>query len=79
MAKAVLDVAPPRPLAKLNPLLTLLADQRELVRAEARRGKLGALLQLSDRLRDEVLPEMGVRLEDREAGQVRALGSLSLS
>lgn len=69
-SQAAAAVPSRRPLQALNPLLTLVAEQREVVRAEARREKMTAVLQLSDQLRDEFLPEVGVRLEDREAGQV---------
>uniref|UniRef100_A0A915PWB8 Cysteine--tRNA ligase, cytoplasmic n=1 Tax=Setaria digitata TaxID=48799 RepID=A0A915PWB8_9BILA len=52
----------------LMPYLTALADFRENVRKVACEQKTVDILEECDRLRDEVLPELGVRLEDR-AGQ----------
>ncbi len=55
--------------ATLEPYLRALATFREDVRRMVREGAdKGALLALTDRLRDEVLPELGVRLEDRPEG-----------
>ncbi|KAG8522564.1 Cysteine--tRNA ligase, cytoplasmic, partial [Galemys pyrenaicus] len=48
------------------PYLQVLSDFREGVRRIAREKKVPEVLQLSDALRDEVLPELGVRLEDHE-------------
>eukprot|EP00127_Corallochytrium_limacisporum_P007373 Clim_evm10s249 gene=Clim_evmTU10s249 len=52
------------------PYLEALAQFRDRVRAMVREGA-GAkdLLQLCDELRDDVLPELGVRLEDRDDGK----------
>ncbi|VDD92361.1 unnamed protein product [Enterobius vermicularis] len=51
--------------ALLMPYLTALADFREKVRNIAREHKVAGILEECDRLRDEILPELGVRLEDR--------------
>ncbi|CAN9506620.1 unnamed protein product [Ophioblennius macclurei] len=48
------------------PYLAVLSDFRERVRGIAREKKVTELLQLCDLLRDETLPELGVRLEDHE-------------
>lgn len=52
----------------LLPALGALADFRDAVRSIARDLRATELLSLCDRLRDDVLPEMGIRLEDRGAG-----------
>uniref|UniRef100_A0A3B3HSL7 Cysteine--tRNA ligase, cytoplasmic n=1 Tax=Oryzias latipes TaxID=8090 RepID=A0A3B3HSL7_ORYLA len=48
------------------PYLTVLSDFREKVRKIAREQKVTQLLQLCDVVRDDTLPELGVRLEDHE-------------
>ncbi|XP_028999834.1 cysteine--tRNA ligase, cytoplasmic isoform X2 [Betta splendens] len=48
------------------PYLTVLSDFREGVRKIAREKKVTELLQLCDLVRDDTLPELGVRLEDHE-------------
>ncbi|XP_072235975.1 cysteine--tRNA ligase, cytoplasmic isoform X2 [Leuresthes tenuis] len=48
------------------PYLTVLSDFRENVRKIAREQKVMELLQLCDVIRDDTLPELGVRLEDHE-------------
>ncbi|TRY93243.1 hypothetical protein DNTS_000089 [Danionella cerebrum] len=48
------------------PYLSVLSDFREEVRKIARERKVTELLQLCDQVRDETLPELGVRLEDRD-------------
>lgn len=48
------------------PYLNVLSDFREAVRKIAREQKVTALLQLCDVVRDDTLPELGVRLEDHE-------------
>ncbi|KHN83584.1 Cysteine--tRNA ligase, cytoplasmic [Toxocara canis] len=53
--------------AVLMPYLLALADFREKVRNIAREHKVVGILQECDRLRDEVLPGLGVRLEDRSS------------
>ncbi len=50
----------------LSPYLTALAEFRHAVRQEARSLKASEILQECDKLRDDVLPTLGVRLEDRE-------------
>ncbi|KAF8376287.1 cars-1 [Pristionchus pacificus] len=49
----------------IMPYLSVLADFREKVRSIAREHKVTPILEECDRVRDEVLPELGVRLEDR--------------
>ncbi|XP_008308918.1 cysteine--tRNA ligase, cytoplasmic [Cynoglossus semilaevis] len=48
------------------PYLTVLSEFRENVRKIAREQKVTELLQLCDVVRDDTLPELGVRLEDHE-------------
>uniref|UniRef100_A0A671FU84 Cysteine--tRNA ligase, cytoplasmic n=1 Tax=Rhinolophus ferrumequinum TaxID=59479 RepID=A0A671FU84_RHIFE len=48
------------------PYLQVLSEFREGVRKIAREKKVPEVLQLSDALRDDILPELGVRLEDHE-------------
>ncbi|KAL3080010.1 hypothetical protein niasHT_034568 [Heterodera trifolii] len=50
--------------AIIMPYLEILAQFREVVRSEARAQKNIGILKECDRLRDEILPELGVRLED---------------
>uniref|UniRef100_A0A915NE27 Cysteine--tRNA ligase, cytoplasmic n=1 Tax=Meloidogyne floridensis TaxID=298350 RepID=A0A915NE27_9BILA len=50
--------------AILMPYLEALANFREIVRSEARTSKNINILKECDRLRDEILPNLGVRLED---------------
>ncbi|XP_007947463.1 cysteine--tRNA ligase, cytoplasmic [Orycteropus afer afer] len=52
--------------AMVMPYLQALSEFREGVRKVAREKKVPEVLQLSDGLRDDVLPELGVRLEDHE-------------
>ncbi|XP_004599311.2 cysteine--tRNA ligase, cytoplasmic isoform X1 [Ochotona princeps] len=52
--------------ATVLPYLHVLSEFREGVRRIAREQKVPEILQLCDALRDEVLPELGVRLEDHE-------------
>ncbi|XP_062051624.1 cysteine--tRNA ligase, cytoplasmic isoform X2 [Lepus europaeus] len=52
--------------ATVMPYLQVLSEFREGVRRIAREKKVPEILQLTDTLRDEVLPELGVRLEDHE-------------
>ncbi|KRZ29945.1 Cysteine--tRNA ligase, cytoplasmic [Trichinella pseudospiralis] len=54
----------------LMPCLNALADFREVVRSEAKIHGVQALLKECDRLRDEILPNMGVLLEDRKGHTV---------
>ncbi|CAG0887603.1 unnamed protein product [Darwinula stevensoni] len=53
---------------QVMPYITTLADFREKVRTKARGAKATEVLQLCDELRDDILPNIGVRLEDREGG-----------
>uniref|UniRef100_W5KF71 Cysteine--tRNA ligase, cytoplasmic n=1 Tax=Astyanax mexicanus TaxID=7994 RepID=W5KF71_ASTMX len=48
------------------PYLNVLSDFREGVRKIAREQKVTEVLQLCDVVRDDILPELGVRLEDHE-------------
>ncbi|XP_046394235.1 cysteine--tRNA ligase, cytoplasmic [Ischnura elegans] len=48
------------------PYLTILADFRQNIRQHARNVKATAILEECDKLRDETLPNFGVRLEDHE-------------
>lgn len=50
----------------LMPYLTALADFRKAVRENAREVKATKILQLCDELRDEILPNLSVRMEDKE-------------
>ncbi|KAF0887437.1 SYCC protein, partial [Crocuta crocuta] len=52
--------------ATVMPYLQVLSDFREGVRKIAREQKVPEVLQLSDALRDDILPELGVRFEDHE-------------
>lgn len=47
-----------------------MAEFRNSVRTEARTQKATEILRLCDLLRDEILPNLGVRLEDRE-GEIK--------
>jgi cysteinyl-tRNA synthetase len=48
------------------PYLNAFADFRDNVRKVARQQKITDILKLSDQVRDDILPELGVRLEDHE-------------
>ncbi|CRK92351.1 CLUMA_CG005925, isoform A [Clunio marinus] len=50
----------------LMPYLSALADFRAAVRDHAREVKATSILQLCDELRDDILPNLSVRLEDKE-------------
>lgn len=50
------------------PYVQLLADFRDDIRSIAREEKETRILQACDKLRDESLPELGVKLEDVEGG-----------
>ncbi|XP_041074739.1 cysteine--tRNA ligase, cytoplasmic-like isoform X1 [Polyodon spathula] len=52
--------------ATVMPYLSVLSDFRETVRKIARENKVTEVLHLCDALRDDTLPELGVRLEDHE-------------
>ncbi|CAM9924405.1 unnamed protein product, partial [Phaeothamnion confervicola] len=49
----------------LAPLLNVLAEFREAVRAGGRAGDMAAVLAACDDVRDNLLPPVGVRLEDK--------------
>merc|ERR1711978_447605 len=49
------------------PYLNSLASFRDNVRKSAREIKAGDILTECDKLRDDVLPNLGVRLEDKES------------
>lgn len=53
---------------KIMPFVSTLSDFRSSVRKIARDVKATEILQLCDSLRDDILPNLGVRLEDRETG-----------
>ncbi|XP_072033944.1 cysteine--tRNA ligase, cytoplasmic-like [Amphiura filiformis] len=53
------------------PYLNVLATFRDQTRQTARTLKATEILNLCDNLRDEVLPDLGVRLEDREGEAAR--------
>ena len=53
------------------PYLEILSDFREKVRGLARTLKATDILRECDRLRDDVLPNVGVRLEDEEGAGSR--------
>lgn len=48
------------------PYLGIMAEFRDVIRNNARTVKATEILKECDRLRDEILPNIGVRLEDRE-------------
>jgi len=48
------------------PYLSIMADFRDDIRNHARQLKATDILRVCDRLRDDILPSVGVRLEDRE-------------
>lgn len=55
------------------PYLSALSQFRDAVRENARDLKATEILNLCDQLRDEVLPNLGVRLEDREGAAATAI------
>ncbi|KAF2905309.1 hypothetical protein ILUMI_00863 [Ignelater luminosus] len=52
----------------IMPYLNIIAEFRENIRNQARSLKATDILKECDNLRDEILPNVGVRLEDREGG-----------
>lgn len=52
----------------LTPLLDVLTNFRETVRIAAISGDTKAVLAAADRLRDDILPDLGVRMEDKGSG-----------
>jgi len=59
----------------LTPFLNAITNFREDVRSAARQKETGKVLEFCDNLRDEVLPNLGVRLEDRVEGAIWKLGN----
>lgn len=53
----------------LAPLLDVLTKFRASIRVAALSGDTKAVLTLNDQLRDDVLPELGVRMEDKGSGE----------
>ncbi|XP_011312367.1 cysteine--tRNA ligase, cytoplasmic [Fopius arisanus] len=53
------------------PYLNILGEFREKIRCQAKTIRACEILQECDRLRDQVLPNMGVRLEDDDSGICR--------
>jgi cysteinyl-tRNA synthetase len=52
----------------IAPLMNVLSKFRDTIKAQADQGP-GTLFKLCDELRDDILPHLGVRLEDRAKGQ----------
>lgn len=59
----------------LSPVLDALMEFRSSVREQARAGDTSAILKLCDKFRDEALPPLGVRLEDKSDGSVWKLAN----
>jgi cysteinyl-tRNA synthetase len=53
----------------LGPVLDALMDFRSAVRDKARAKDIGAVLSECDAFRDDALPELGIRLEDKTGGK----------
>jgi len=53
----------------LSPFLDAILNFRSQIRDSARGKNFGELMSLCDELRDSVLPELGVQLEDKEGGK----------
>lgn len=54
----------------LEPVLDALMNFRTQVRAQARNKDVTGVLQECDKFRDEILPALGIRLEDKDGGSV---------
>ena len=52
----------------ITPLMNALAKYRDQVKENAKEGPK-ALFEISDKLRDDILPFMGIALEDRKPGE----------
>ena len=52
----------------LTPVLDAMTIFRKEIRQAAMRGDTSAVLAIADKLRDDVLPELGIRLEDKGSG-----------
>lgn len=50
----------------IMPYLSVLSEFRDTVRLEARQLKASNILVECDKLRDDILPNLGVRIEDIE-------------
>lgn len=48
------------------PYISILAEFRDKVRSEARNIKATEILKECDQIRDDILPNVGVRLEDKD-------------
>lgn len=59
----------------LAPVLDALVAFRSAIRDKARNSDVSAILQLCDHFRDEALPPLGIRLEDKSDGSVWKLGN----
>lgn len=58
-------------------ILDVLSEYRENVRSHSRNKDITAVLKASDDLRDNILPEIGVRLEDTDKGaRVKIVGKI---
>jgi cysteinyl-tRNA synthetase len=55
--------------SELKPIMDIFVTFRENVRDQSKKNKDQHLLSLSDELRDDLLPEVGIRLEDIGAGK----------
>ena len=55
---------------KLTPILDALMDFRSRVRSTGRTGDTSGVLKECDSFRDDVLPELGIRLEDKPEGSI---------
>lgn len=55
------------------PYLNILSEFRDNVRKEARVLKASSILSECDKLRDDVLPNVGVRLEDIEGSYITSI------
>lgn len=55
------------------PYLKVFGEFRDEVRVKAKEAKNSSILECCDQLRDNKLPELGVRLEDREGMYVYLL------
>eukprot|EP00116_Pleurobrachia_bachei_P008379 sb/3468641/ len=61
------------------PFVRVLSQFRDEVRGMAREIKAVSILQSCDNVRDNVLPELGVRLEDREVGEPAVFKAIALT
>lgn len=54
----------------IAPIVDAFAEFRDKVRTFAKAKEIGKVLDACDVVRDDTLPNLGIRLEDRAAGQV---------